>query len=167
MKKTTPRQGFLMADYTKDVARHFQRYEKDLDRLDYTYVYLDDSEKVTAFLIAYTREEWLEEVPNWAGDIYWHPEFDKSCLDNFVLVNQRAMYPNATGQGIGSQLEKVFCADLRQDGIENIFSETVIAPTPNLASLNFRIKQGYQLVGMRYEPHGGTIFTTLVYYKQL
>lgn len=159
-----PHQGFLMNDYSRNEEAHRQKYARDLAALTYCYVYEGDS-GVEAFLIAYTIEEWLKEVPDWLSAIYWRPGFDNNLLEDAVLINQTAMYPHLTGQGIGSRLYEALAADLRQRGIKGLFAETIIGPVPNLASLHFRLKQKYELVGMRYETHANTVYTTLIYYK--
>jgi len=161
-----PAQGFLMADYTKNEETHRQKYAHLLDTLTYTYVYVNN-EEVESFLIAYTMDQWIKEVPNWLEDTNWHPNFDKSSLDSAILIYQTAMYPHLTGKGIGSKIYLTLFKDLEKDGITNMFAETVVAPIPNFASLNFRIKQSYELVGMRYELFEGTVYTTLIYCKNL
>lgn len=159
-----PLQGFLMHDYTKDEEKHRKKYVQDLATLRFAYVY-ENASKVAAFLIAYTIKEWLRETPQWPEDIYWKPGFNKDLINNSIIINQTAMYPSLTGQGIGSRLYSALILDLKNAGIANIFAETIIAPFPNLASLNFRIKQKYEQVGVRYENHDNTIYTTLVYFK--
>jgi hypothetical protein len=161
-----PTQGFMMNDYTVNEDLHRQKYERDLKTLTYTYVYEEDA-VVKGFLIAYRKDEWLKEVPSWEEDIFWHPGFNRQNLKDFVLINQTGMFPGLTGKGIGSSLYKALFHDLAQAGIFNIFAETIIAPTPNFASLHFRIKQKYSLAGVRYEEYNGTIFTTLVYHKRI
>ncbi|MCR4442080.1 MAG: GNAT family N-acetyltransferase [Peptococcaceae bacterium] len=159
-----PEQGFLMGDYTLHEKKHRQKYACDLKKLAYAYVY-EENQKVKAFLMAYKKSEWLNEVPGWIDEIIWRPGFNSSFLDNFVLINQTAMYPELTGHGIGSMLYENLIQDLVADGVKNIFAETIIAPVPNFASLNFRIKQKYELAGIRYEEYAGVIHTTLVYHK--
>ncbi|QNB46664.1 GNAT family N-acetyltransferase [Thermanaerosceptrum fracticalcis] len=161
-----PTQGFLMSDYTVNEDLHRKKYEGDLKTLTYTYVYEEET-KVKGFLIAYRKDEWLKEVPSWEEDIFWHPQFNRHALEDFVLINQTGMFPGLTGKGIGSSLYQALFADLAQAGITNIFAETIIAPTPNFASLHFRIKQKYSLAGVRYEKYNDTIFTTLVYHKRI
>jgi len=159
-----PAQGFLMNDYTQKEEQYRDKYGNILDSCFYTYVY-EDHEKIKAFLIAHTKDEWFSENPCWAKEIYWYPKFDTGLLDKFILINQTAMYPELTGKGIGSLLYESLIKDLKAAEIQNIFAETIIAPIPNLASLNFRIKQKYEIAGVRYEENNGTVYTTLVYYK--
>ncbi|MDX9872073.1 MAG: GNAT family N-acetyltransferase [Clostridia bacterium] len=161
-----PAQGFLMADYTKDEALYRQKYAQDLSLSPYAYVY-DNNDKIEAFLLAYPLEYWLKKEPDWLEAVYWHPQFDKDLLKTSVLIYQTAMYPQLTGKGIGSQIYQQLLPDLQQNGITTMLAETVIAPIPNLASLNFRIKQKYDLAGMRYETFENTVYTTLVYSKDL
>lgn len=163
-ERKDPRQGFLIADYSRNEESYRRKYAIWLQELDYKYVYLEEKE-IKAFLLAYRREEWLREVPQWLKDVIWHPCFDQSHLENFVLINQTAMYPELTGKGVGSRLYQALFADMVRDGIKDVFAETVIAPVPNFASLNFRLKQKYNLAGIRYEEMAGTILTTLVYHK--
>lgn len=161
-----PDRGFLVSDYTLDDEKYKKKYTHDLQYHKYNYVY-EEKGKVIAFLLAFTKEEWLNEVPDWLNDIHWHPGFDKTLLKDFALINQTAMYPEFTGQGIGSLLYERLIKDLAADGLENIFAETIIAPVPNFASLYFRIKQQYELIGTRYEDIQGKIFTTLIYHKEI
>ena len=161
-----PEQGFLMNDYTLNIEYHKQKYAEDLSKLQYVYVYLEEG-IIKAFLMAYTRSEWLTEVPDWNGCTIWAPHFDKALLDNYVLINQTAMLPELTGKGLGSLLYSRLFAELVKDGYSHVFAETVIAPYPNLASLNFRVKHNYQLAGLRYEELDGTNFTTLIYHKNI
>ncbi len=159
-----PLQGFLMADYTQNVAMYREQYAKYLKELKYKYV-LEEDGKIKAFLLCYTKDEWLQEVPNWDKEIYWHPEFPSDGLDKFVLINQTAMYPELTGKGLGSRLYKALENDLRCDGIKYIMAETIVAPVPNFASLNFRIKQKYNFAGVRYEKYKEVMYSTLIYYR--
>ena len=161
-----PVQGFLMNDYTSNLEYHKQKYAEDLSKLRYSYVYLEEG-IIKAFLMAYTRSEWLTEVPDWEACTIWAPHFDKARLANYVLINQTAMLPELTGKGLGSLLYSRLFAELVQDGYSHVFAETVIAPYPNFASLSFRVKQKYQFAGLRYEELNGTNYTTLVYYKDI
>lgn len=161
-----PVQGFLMHDYTSSVECHKLKYTRDLAKLKYTYVYLEEGE-IKAFLMAYTKSEWLVNEPQWSEETLWDPRIDKALLNNYVLINQTAMLPELTGKGLGSQLYSQLFTELIQDGYTHVFAETIIAPYPNFASLNFRVKHNYQLAGIRYEELDGTNFTTLVYYKSL
>ena len=165
-KEKNPDQGFMMNDYTANEDFYRQKYERDLMTLAYAYVYEDET-AVKGFLLAYGKEEWLKEVPSWEKDVFWHPGFNHQNLENFVLINQTGMFPGLTGKGIGSSLYKALFHDLSQAGIFNIFAETIIAPTPNFASLHFRLKQKYSLAGVRYEENDSTIFTTLVYHRHI
>jgi len=161
-----PQQGFLMNDYTVNEDYHRQKYGKALAELKYAYVYCQ-GEEVQAFLMAYTKEEWQAEVPGWAEQTIWAPHFDRAMLDNYVVINQTAMLPSLTGKGLGSKLYQELFPRLVQDGYTHVFAETIIAPVPNFASLNFRVKHNYQLAGLRFEELNNTNFTTLVYYKKL
>lgn len=159
-----PNRGFLMNDYTQNETFFREKYAHYLRNLSYNYVY-EECERVTGFLMAFTKQEWLNENPSWIREIYWHPKFDQNRLNNFVLVNQTAMYHDQTGKGVGSLLYQALINDLKINSVFHIFAETIIAPVPNMASLNFRHKQKYELVGVRYENLNYTVYTTLVYYK--
>lgn len=160
------KKGFLMADYHQDETKYRDKYREDLKKLTYTYVYHEGA-IIKGFLIAFTKEEWLAEVPGWLEDVFWNPSFDRSALEKFVLINQTAVYPELKGKGIGSLFYRALQADLHQDGLKDIFAETIIAPVPNFASLQFRLKQNYKLAGMRYEPYQDRIYSTLVYHKEV
>lgn len=156
--------GFLISNYTKDEKQYREKYARDLQSLRYMYVYCEET-RIKGLLFAYTGEEWLQENPKWEAEIFWHPSFDKKRLRKFILVNQTAMYPELTGKGIGSGLYDALLVDITREGIYDIFAETVIAPVPNFASLNFRLKQKYNIAGLRYETVDDRTVTTLVYHK--
>jgi len=63
-------------------------------------------------------------------------------------------------------MSRRFRQDAKARGITNMFSETIIAPKPNLAAIAFAIKQKYLLAGVRYEEFEGKILTNIVYHKQ-
>lgn len=159
------RQGFLMDDYTKDVQEHRKNIAANIENLDYFYVAAN--QEVVGFLMGYTREQWLSLHPDWVDDIYWHRNFDKDKLNSFILIDKTAICANLTGLGIGSRIYSTLFDDMRARNIHDIFAETLIAPTPNFASLEFRLKQEYQLCGFRYEQHRGNTLSTLVYHKEI
>lgn len=68
---------------------------------------------------------------------------------------------------VGSLIYKRFLSDLKSEGIKNIFSETIVSPHPNFASLQFRRKQKFDLSGVRYEKYGGKLYTDLIYHKKV
>lgn len=160
------RQGFLMNDYTKNAEKHKSEMLENIKKLEHFYV-AQYQEVILGFLMAYTKNEWLESNENWIKDIYWHPEFDKSKLDKFLLIDKTAIHFNLTGLGIGSTIYRTLFKDIKQKDIKNIFAETLIAPMPNFASLEFRIKQEYNLCGLRYEDYLGRTLSTLVYNKEI
>jgi predicted GNAT family acetyltransferase len=160
-----PEQGFLIDDYGSN-PKFYKK--KLLDAItDLNHFYVAEYERIYGFMMAYTKEEWLKVNPNWIEDVYWSPDFDKSKLNNFIVVDKTAVQAGLTGQGIGSIIYKHLLNDLRAEGVENIFAETIISPLPNFASLQFRKKQKYVLAGMRYEDYNNTLFTDLVYYKNV
>ncbi len=160
-----PEQGFLIDDYGSNPKFYKKKLLNAITNLNHFYV--AEYERIYGFMMAYTKEEWLKDNPNWIEDVYWSPDFDKSKLDNFIVVDKTAVQAGLTGQGIGSIIYKRLLEDLRAKGIENIFAETIISPLPNFASLQFRKKQRYVLAGMRYEDYNNTLFTDLVYYKNV
>jgi predicted GNAT superfamily acetyltransferase len=164
-EKKNPREGFLMDDYTKDIKKHKRKILNNIIDLDYFYV--AEYEELLGYLIAYSRDQWLNLEENWLDEVYWHTEFDKSKLDDFILIDKTAIYSGLTGLGIGSSIYKTLFKELMLKGIYNIFAETLIAPMPNFASLEFRLKQNYSLCGFRYEKHFEKTLSTLVYYKEL
>lgn len=161
-----PHQGFLMDDYTQNQEQHRKSYRKELETTKHTYV-CEENKKVIAFMKVYTRSEWLQKVPGWEDVVYWKPGFNKDYLANYVLISQTAMFPGLTGKGIGSALFNFLLQELQREDIGHIFAETLIAPVPNLASLNYRLKLRYEYAGMRYEEIRGQVFTTLVYHKEI
>ena len=162
--RKNPSLGFLMNNYSQNEPFFWKKYGSYLRSLSYKYVYEEDG-NVAGFLLAFTKDEWLNENPSWIKEIYWRPGFDRNRLNNFVLINQTAICPGKTGRGIGSMLYAALFDDLKANGSFHVFAETIVAPVPNLASLNFRLKQKYELAGVRYEDADNTVFTTLVYYK--
>jgi len=160
-----PEQGFLIDDYTSNPKLYKNKLLSGINDLKHFYV--AEYERIYGFMIAYSKEEWLRDNPNWIEDVYWSPDFDKSRIDNFVVVDKTAVQAGLTGQGIGSIIYKHLLKNLVDDGIETIFAETIISPIPNFASLQFRKKQKYTLAGMRYENYNNTLYTDLVYYKDV
>ena len=164
-------QGFLVDDYASQPAFYKEKFLKLSQRLEHFYV----AENVAApgktlvvgFLMAYTREQWLEDNPDWIEEVKWHPNFDRERLESFVVIDKTAIRAHLTGHGIGSELYKRLIADIRPKGITTLMAETIISPIPNFASLAFRKKQDYRLAGIRYEPYLGEMYTDLIYYKDI
>jgi len=155
--------GFLMDDYKSDPEYYMGVFTKMVEKLDYFYVAKD--REVVGFLMAYTKEQWLSENPEWVSKVHWSPEFDLGKIKSFVLVDKIAIMKNCSGKGVGSALYRRFIKDLKTAGVEGIFSETIIYPTPNFASLSFRKKQKHMLAGIRYEEFEGKILADGIYYK--
>jgi len=158
--------GFLIDDYKSDPLRYKEMFLSRIFELEHFYVAYT-SQKPVAFLMAYSKADWLRYNPGWLDEIYWHPGFDKKHTKKFVLVDKTAVLSGLTGLGIGSKLYEKLIADITAKGIKNIFAETIISPVPNFASLQFRRKQRYQLAGVRYEEYNGEILTDLIYHKRV
>ena len=162
--KKISEEGFLIDDYTSNPKHYQSKLLQSIFELDYFYV-AEIGSKIVGFLIAYTKEQWLNYNPEWLDDIYWHPLFDTNKTENFILVDKTAIHASLTGMGIGSKLYLKLINDIKKNGINNMFAETVINPIPNFASLSFRKKQNYSLAGMRYEEYNNDILTDLIYHK--
>ncbi|SHK17984.1 GNAT family N-acetyltransferase [Paramaledivibacter caminithermalis] len=158
-------QGFLMDNYTSSPNKYKKFFLKKIEELDYFYI--AQSHKPLGFLMAYTKNQWLKDNPNWIQDIYWSPDFNQNKTNNFIVIDKTAILAGYTGKGIGSRLYKRLIVDIAKAGITNIFAETIISPTPNLASLAFRKKQKYTLAGVRYEKYEKKLYTDLIYYKSV
>lgn len=156
-------QGFLVDDYLSRPGYYKNKIRNWIQ--DLRHFYVAEYDKVYGFMIAYTREEWLRDNPDWLHDIYWNPDFDTSWTNKFIVVDKTAVYSDLTGMGIGSLIYKRLLDDLRAEGVEHIFAETIISPQPNFASLQFRKKQNYSLAGVRYEKYNDCLYTDLVYHK--
>lgn len=156
--------GFLMDDYASR-PKYYQRFflEKIME-LDHFYV-AENQMGIIGFLMAYTKEQWLRYNPIWIDEIKWSPDFDFKKLESFILIDKTAILAGMTGKGIGSKLYKALFRDIEVKGIQYVFAETIISPTPNLSSLAFREKQKYDLAGVRYEIYLDTLYTDLIYYK--
>jgi len=159
-------QGFLMDNYKSNPSKYKEMILSHIFELDYFYVAYA-AQKPVAFLMAYSKAQWLKYNPDWLDEIFWHPGFNKRHTKKFVLVDKTAVCSGLTGMGIGSKLYERLIDHITSKGIRNIFAETIISPTPNFASLQFRRKQRYQLAGMRYEEYDGDIFTDLIYHKRV
>ena len=157
-------QGFLVDDYLSKPAYYKKKIRNWIQNLEHLYV--AEYDKIYGFMIAYTREEWLKDNPNWLHEVYWNPDFDKSWTRKFIVVDKTAVYADLTAMGIGSLIYKRLLEDLRSEGIKNIFAETIISPQPNFASLQFRKKQNYSLAGVRYEKYNNNLYTDLIYHKK-
>lgn len=164
-------QGFLVDDYASDKVFYMNKFLSLSQRLEHFYVAENvaspEAGHVVGFLIAYTREQWLKDNPDWIDEVKWHPNFDMDRLERFVVVDKTAIRAHLTGHGIGSELYKRLIADIRPKGITTMMAETIISPIPNFASLAFRKKQNYFLAGVRYEPYLGEMYTDLIYYKDI
>jgi GNAT superfamily N-acetyltransferase len=156
-------QGFLVDDYLSKPAYYKKKIKHCIQDLEHLYV--AEYDKIYGFMIAYTKEEWLRDNPEWISDVYWNPDFDKSWTQNFIVVDKTAVYADLTGVGIGSLIYKRLLEDLRAEGVKHIFAETIISPQPNFASLQFRKKQNYSLAGVRYEKYNNNLYTDLIYHK--
>ncbi len=156
--------GFLMDDYSDNPKEHKNKFKKNIETLNYMYTAKREG-KVVGFLIAYTADQWLCDNPNWLEDINWKPDFDTGKLSKFIVIDKTAIMDGMTGQGVGSKLYQMLMKDLRKANIKHIFSETLVDPVPNFASLAFRKKQEYKLAGTRFEEYKNTMYTDLIYYK--
>lgn len=156
-------QGFLVDDYVSNPVYYKKKIKRAISSLEHFYV--AEYDKIYGFMLAYTKNEWLNDNPNWMQDVYWRPDFDMSKTENFLVVDKTAVYADLTGMGIGSLIYKRLLEDLTAEGIDNIFAETIISPMPNFASLQFRKKQKYNLAGVRYEYYRDNLYTDLIYYK--
>ena len=158
--------GFLMDNYM-DNKLHFKKvFQEKIQKLEFFYV-AEKQKKVIGFLIGDTKDGWLMDNPNWIEEVSWNPNFDFEKTKKFVLLDKIAVLANYTGRGIGSKIYKRFMNDMNTLGYKNLFSETIIDPTPNFASLSFGKKQSYELAGMRYEKYDGNSYADLIYYKQV
>lgn len=160
-----PNAGFLMDDYTEKPQYYHEFFQEKIQKLDHFYI--AESKNVLGFLLAYTKEEWLEENPTWMEEVYWNPEFDRQDIENFIVVDKIAVMAEQTGKGIGSILHKHLIHSIEEEGIEDIFQEVIISPTPNLVSLAFKNKQEFSLAGFRYENYDDKLYTDLVYHKTI
>jgi len=157
--------GFLMDDYIKDYDYFKEKFLLLIRELKRFYVVEEDT--ILGFLISYSSDEWLHHNPSWLQDVIWAPQFDIKNTCKFVLIDKTAIKSGVTGMGLGSLLYKKLFEDIKEHNISNIFAETIISPKPNFASLEFRMKQRYDLAGVRFESYKGTVYTDLVYHKSV
>lgn len=160
-------EGFLIDDYMSDPKKYKVKIAANILELDYFYVAETEDDRIVGYCMMYTKEQWLKRNIGWADEVFWHPEFNIYEVKNFVMVDKTAVLKGFTGIGIGSRLYAKIMPQLKKDKITDMLAETVIAPVPNLASMNFRNKQSYNVAGMRYEQHMGKVLTTLVYHKKV
>lgn len=158
--------GFLMDDYPSDPDYYLDLFRKRIENLEYFFVATSNG-NIIGFSLSYKKSVWLKYYPDWIESINWHPEFDRGYLDDFVLIDKTAIIAEHTGKGIGSLIYEEIIKQMRSHGIHHIFSETLVDPVPNFASLSFRKKQRYKLAGMRYEEHKGIMYTDLIYWKKI
>lgn len=159
-------QGFLMDDYTEKPRYYQTFFKKKISSLEHFYV-AEENGSVIGFIMAYKKENWLKENPNWISDIAWSPEFDIDKIDDFIVVDKIAVMADNTSQGIGSIMHNYLLECLNNKGIRDIFQEVIVSPTPNFASLAFKHKQDFSLAGVRYEDHNEQVYTDLIYYKSV
>jgi len=156
--------GFLMDNYNADPKQYKKEFKEKAEKLKFFYV-AEMRNELVGFLMGYTRKEWLADNPNWIEDINWSPGFNLNKTECFIMTDKIAITAKYKGCGIGSKIYNQYMKDLKIAGIKHIFSETIIDPVPNLASLAFRKKQAFKMAGMRYEKYNGTVYTDLIYYK--
>jgi len=156
--------GFLMDNYSVNPEQHKKTFEEKAKKLKFFYV-AEMRNEVVGFLMGYTREEWLADNPGWIEAINWKPGFDLKKTERFIMTDKIAITADYTGCGIGSKIYNKYMKDLKEAEIDHIFSETIIDPMPNFASLSFRKKQAFKMAGMRYEKYDGVVYTDLIYYK--
>ncbi len=156
--------GFLMDDYKKNKSYFKNSFKEKIKELDFFYV-AEKSNKIIGFLIGYTQEEWHIANPNWFGEISWNPEFDLNNTKKFILTDKIAISANYTGRGIGSKMYKQLMDDMNKADYKYIFSETIIYPVPNFASLSFMKKQSFELAGTRYEKYEDVMYFDQIYSK--
>ncbi len=161
--KKDPEQGFLIDNYISNPIYYLNVIKNKIKDLEHFYV--AEYGNIYGYLIAYTKEEWILNNPNWIDSVQWKPGFDRLLLDDFIVIDKTAISGEYTGYGIGSMIYERLLQDLRLKNINNIFAETMVSPQPNFASLNFRIKQSYEQVGVNYYSYQEGTFTDLVYYK--
>lgn len=159
-------QGFLIDDYPSDPDYYMEMFRDRINNLNYFYV-AELEGRIIGFSLAYMKETWIRYYPTWMEEVYWHPTFDKSILDNFVLIDKTAIHKEYTGEGIGSKIYRSLIEEMKKNKIHYIFSETVVNPIPNFASLAFRKKQNYIIAGLRYEHRRGEIYTDMIFYKKI
>lgn len=162
--KSNSKQGFLMDNYSKNTKKYREKFRRDINESDMFYV-IKKRDVVLGFLLAYNKKQWLNIEPNWIFDTNWKDDFDKKSLKKFVVLEKIAVRSQLTGKGVGSELFKRFRKDALKSGLKDMFSETILAPRPNFASMEFAMKQNYNLGGVRYEEHNKKILTTIVYHK--
>ncbi|MCR4398602.1 MAG: GNAT family N-acetyltransferase [Firmicutes bacterium] len=159
-----PSLGFLVYDYTRDPDAHKRRLLRSCAECSHFYV-AELNRKVCGFLIGWLRDEWVSRYPEWFGQVTWRPGFKMDPGDDFFMVDVIAVHARLTGRGVGTALHKRMIADLAREGIRRILSESVIGPIPNVTSMMFRTRMGFELVGIRYEDEGGVLYTNAVYSK--
>jgi len=88
-------QGFLVDDYASDREYYVNKFLTLSKRLSHFYVAENvaspGKKHVVGFLIAYTREQWLEDNPDWIKEVNWHPDFDADRLKSFVVIDKTAI----------------------------------------------------------------------------
>ncbi|HHV77997.1 MAG TPA: GNAT family N-acetyltransferase [Firmicutes bacterium] len=161
-----PEIGFLVSDYSSNKLVHTFKLKRQFNNVDYFYV-AETLGEIVGFLQAYSKQKWLEENPFWLSEVYWKPGYAHIKNSDFAVIEKTAVIAPLTGYGIGSRLYEVLFQALRKDGLSGVIAETVVSPLPNLASLRFRVKQRYELVGIRYERVRDEMLTDLVYYKKV
>lgn len=164
--KNNSKQGYLMDNYTENKKKHIAKFEKDIENSKFFYV-VKRRNNVVGFLLAYQKNQWLDIEPHWIFSTNWKGDFNKHALKNFVILEKIAVKSNLTGKGIGSELFKKFRQDALSSGIKHMFSETVLSPRPNYASMEFAMKQRYKLAGIRYEDFNDNLLTTIIYHRKL
>ena len=169
-KNDDPLKGFLMDDYNSNPIYFKEKFLKAINLSNHFYVAeftANDAKRIVGFVIAYSKKNWLKVTPDWLTENHFRPDFSKSSLDNYLMLDKVAALASLNRQGIGSKLFRKLSKVMREEKIYDVFEEVIISPTPNLPSVLFKSKRGFRLASVRYEEHKGKILTTLVYHRRL
>ncbi|MDX9918026.1 MAG: GNAT family N-acetyltransferase [Gudongella sp.] len=164
--KKDSHKGFLMDNYSEDPQYYLEYFRDRIKNLNYFFV-AEMYGRIVGFTLSYRKSMWVRYNPEWIRSIKWHPAFKKRYLEDFVLIDKIAVSADYTGEGIGGMIENKLKRQMKAQGVRHILSETLVDPTPNLASISFREKQDYRIAGMRYEEYKGEYYTDLVYWKKI
>lgn len=161
-----PFSGFLVYDYTKDPDGHKRRLAGK--RMECAHFYVAEiGGVVCGFLIGYSKSQWLKKFPEWPRQVVWRPGFELAPDQDFFLVDMIAVHTGMRGRGIGRSLHNRMLRDLARQRVTRIFSESIVGPVPNVSSIVFRLKLGFELAGIRYESEDGQVYTNVVYHKSV
>lgn len=151
---TASREGFLI--HRVD-SGEFSEYLRNTDQ--HILLAAKDAYEIVGYLLAHDFNIWEQQNPNWSKNLNIPDEKLKFYRNQKTLYLQH-IARNKINQGIATQLFAQLLEIAVLKGFTRIVCEILADPIPNQVSLEFHLKQGFEIVGQDLEK-GGLVWTVL------